>query len=105
MARIPMTLYKVYTQSNSEIVNDLNILNKPSPSNYLINKTGDELNTKSTPDNLLIDITSENFPTGLVPVEVSSKGTITTRLLEDMNGRMFITINNEVFYVRSQTDF
>jgi hypothetical protein len=104
MARIPMTLYKVYTQSNSEIVNDLNILNKPSPSNYLINITADELNTKSTPDNLLIDITPENFPTGLVPVEVSSKGVLTTKLIEDYNKRFFIGIGNQVFYVRSQTD-
>jgi len=101
MARIPMTLYKVYTQSNSEIVNDLNILNKPSPSNYLINITADELNTKSTPDNLLIDITPENFPTGLVPVEVSSKGVLTTKLIEDYNKRFFIGIGNQVFYVRN----
>jgi hypothetical protein len=102
MARIPMILYRVYVNDSQDILNTLNVLEQPSPSNYLINITDAELNPTSSQDNLLIDLTLSNFPSGYSPQEVIDKGTVTKKVQKDDQGRFYVTFQNQKYYLQSQ---
>jgi len=104
MSKIPMMIYRVYLNDSQSILDNLNNLSQPSPSNYLINITDAELNPSSSQDNLLIDITSSNFPTGFAPQEVIDKGEVTKKVEKDESNKFFVTFQNQKYYILSQEE-
>lgn len=94
-----MILYKVSISNTQDI---LSVLDQPSPSNYLINITDAELNPSSSQDNLLIDLSSNNFPSGFSPQEVIDKGEVTKKVQKDDNNLFYVTFQNQKFYLQSQ---
>ena len=104
MSKIPMMIYRVYLNDSQSILDNLNNLSQPSPSNYLINITDAELNPSSSQDNLLIDITSSNFPTGFAPQEVIDKGEVTKKVEKDESNKFFVTfkIKSIIYYLKKR---
>ena len=101
MARIPVSIYRVYDREKSNILDTLKNLETLSPSNYLININDSNISYNSTPDNLLIEVSENNFPQGFIPLEVIEQGMVTKKVLVDEKGRNYLLFENQNFYLKS----
>lgn len=105
MARIPVSIYRVYDREKSNILDTLKNLETISPSKYLISINDSNISEDSTPDNLLLVVSEDNFPQGFVPQEVVDNGTVIKKVQVDEAGRNYLLFENQNYYLKSINSF
>lgn len=95
-----MTIYKVLYDNINTISDVLSISENPAPSDYLLNVTDADLNHRSSQDNILINLTANNFSfTEAIPQEILDNGNVTKQVSTDIKGRYYVNFDNAKYYI------